>query len=249
MKKKRKIIEIVQTEDTGLGSSDHRKGFTLVEMLVVIGIIVIALSLVLPPASKIFTTAADAQARQLFSAMLGAARGKAIENQSYALVHCQIGVDGSCWVAVMVHNQDTGKFELATGYLPQQIPGDIAFGEISTDFVQNDHYLPQSLDTDNELQDFTTFNIIFTSSGSLASSDYTPDIDTNVKLFGNDNATPEQKIWDIPAGLEINEPTVRAVTIFPHKTLVAVGDRANWLDKNGQFLCINSYTGRLISAK
>ena len=247
MKKRKKIIGIAYSEDTGLVTSSRRAGFTLVEILVVIGIIVIAISLVLPPATKIFTTASDAQARQLFSAMLGAARGKAIENQSYALVHCQIGVDDSCWIAVMVHNQDTNKFEPAEGYLPQQIPGNIAFGEISSKFVNGGNYISDALDSDDELRDFTTFNIIFTPSGALAPSDYTPQIDTDTKIFGGNGATAKQKIWDVPAGL--NEPTVKAVTIFPYKSLVAAGNRANWLEENGQFLCINPYTGRLISTK
>ncbi len=249
MKKRRKIIGTTHPEDTGSSPFDRGRGFTLIELLVVISIIALAISVVLPPVAAMFTTASDTQSRGIISAMLGAARGLAVENQSYCLLHVQIGTDGACWVAVMRYDSETGLFVPSEGYSPRQMPGGIAFGEISSKFVQGGDYISDALDSDEELRDFTTFNVIFTSSGALAPSDYTPQIDTDVKIFGGDGATSEQQIWDTPADLTINEPTIRAMTIFPYRTLEAVNDRGAWLNENGQFLCINPYTGKLISTK
>lgn len=122
------------------GSGRRVPGFTLTELMVAIGIIAIILAIVLPSLKGLFTTGADIQARGVMSSMLGAARGLAIENQSHAAVHIQMGADEKCWAAIMIAQTDpSGQRVLrpAPGYVPQKMPGNIAFGEVSAQWVED----------------------------------------------------------------------------------------------------------------
>ena len=222
----------------------RQRGFTLVEILVVISVIALVLSITLPSVIGLFTAGSDLQARNVISGMLGAARGEAIENQSYALVHVQIDADGDkCWAAVMKYDSTTGKFVPVSGFPPQQMPADMAFGEISTDYVSGSGYRSE---VNSDLKGFTTFNVIFGPDGSLATTlpGGDPVIDTTAACFAG---TDKQKIWN-PGDVEV-EAGVRAITAFHYRTLEAMPNRQGWLEKNGQFLCVNPYTGKLLLTK
>ncbi len=232
----------------------RQRAFTIVELLVVISTIALALAITMPGIVGLFTAGTDLQSRNVISGMLGAARAVAIENQSYAAVHVQIGTDGKCWVAVMQYDNDPvstsfGKFVPVSGFPPKSMPGDMAFGGISSDYVTGGSY---DSTVNTELDEFTTFNVIFSPDGSLTGrvNGNNPQIETDVKIFGGDGATPEQKRWDHPASLPpgptLDEQGVRAITAFHYKTFKAMPDRQDWLEKNGQFLCINPYTGKLL---
>ncbi len=236
-----------------------RRAFTLVELLVVISTIALVLTITLPGIIGLFTAGADLQARNVISGMLGAARGVAIENQSYALVHVQIDVDGEkCWAAVMEYDKDPsspsfGKFVPVAGFTPQQMPSDMAFGEITSTYVTDGGNYKSDVNTD--LPDFTTFNIIFGPDGGLMTgliNSVPPQIETDesVKIFGGATVTEKQQIWD-PAGPTLDEAGVRAITAFHYRTIKAMSDadRLDWLERNGQFLCINQYTGKLLPTK
>ncbi len=228
-------------------------------MLVVISIISLALTIALPSVIGLFTAGADTQARNVIGSMMGAARGVAIENQSYALVHVQMGTDGKCWAAVMKggyedHDSnpmtpDSIVFRPVDGFPPRQMPGDMAFGEITSGYVTSSTYGP-TVNTD--LTGFTTFNVIFGPDGSLATlvNGAAPVIDTNALCFCG---VGKQQIWDPPppggTGPALNEAGIRAMTAFHYKTLVSVSSRSGWLNTNGQFLCINQYTGKLLATK
>ncbi|MDY7011684.1 MAG: hypothetical protein SVV80_13185, partial [Planctomycetota bacterium] len=192
----------------------------------------------------------------VISSMLGAARSMAVENRSYAGVHVQLDADRNCWVAVMKYDNGTGKFVSVGGFPPQRMPADMAFGQISDDYVDGGGNYKSDVNAD--LRGFTTFNVIFAPDGSLMTglvNGSVPQVETGVKIFGGDGATKEQQIWDHPASLppgpNINEPGVGAITSFHYKTLEAMSDanRLKWLEKNGQFLCINQYTGKLLPTK
>ncbi len=231
-------------------------GFTLVELLMVIFVIALVLTITLPSVIGLFTAGADLQARNVIGSIMGAARGVAVANQSYALVHVQLDSDGKCWAAVMKYNNDptTPRFVPVDGFPPQQMPGDMAFGEISTTYVSGGTYTTDMND-DAGLANFTTFNVIFGPDGSLATKvdGYVPNIATNVKIFGWGITDAKQQIWNgagLPSGPALNEEGVRAITAFHYKTLEAMGTgRQGWLEKNGQFLCINPYTGKLLATK
>lgn len=246
-----------------------QRAFTLMEILVVIAIIALVMSITLPGIIGLFTAGSDSQARNVISAMLGAARGVAVENQSYAGLHVQLDASGNCWAVVMKYDSDpaspayrkfipttlkydvgVNKFVTVGGLPPRRMPADMAFGEITSGYVTNDGHYKAYVNTDFE--GFTTFNIIFGPDGSLATlvGGKVPQIETNVKLFGGDGATAKQQIWET-SGITLNEPGASAITAFHYRTFKAMSDadRLGWLEKNGQFLCINRYTGKLLPTK
>ncbi|MCK4627243.1 MAG: type II secretion system protein, partial [Phycisphaerae bacterium] len=109
----------------------RQRAFTLTELLVVISVIALALTITLPSVISLFTAGADLQSRNVISSMMGAARGVAIGNQSYACVHVQIGTDGKCWAAVLQYDKDPssasfGKFVPVDGFPPRRMPADMA---------------------------------------------------------------------------------------------------------------------------
>ena len=236
-------------QNSAIGRRGFRKGrraFTIIELLVVISTIALVLTITMPGIIGLFTAGTDLQSRNVISGMLGAARSVAIENQSYAGVHVQIGINGKCWAVVMQYDNDPtsasyGKFVPVSGFKPRSMPGDMAFGGISSDYVSGGNYDP-TVHTD--LDGFTTFNVIFSSDGSLTAlvNGNVPQLETNVEIF---NGTDKQKIWE-PSGLALNEPGVRAITAFHYKEIKVLPDKQGWLEKNGQFLCINPYTGKLL---
>lgn len=245
------------------------KAFTLTELLVVLGIIVLVMGIVLPSIIPLLASGTATQVRAVVSALLGAARGMAIERQSYALVHFQMGVDDNCWAAVLIYEsikdpitgEVTGhRFVPAEGFRPRKIPGGFALGEVTTMFLTpNGKHFQRLFDLPAGRLNpfFTTFSAIFAPDGSLA--DLVPDIngnlvwphiDTTSILF--DDAA-QQRIWhSTVAGLD--EPGVRVMVLFPYKDLMALppggalvrNSREEYLDENGKYFVINPHTGRLL---
>ncbi len=78
------------------------RGFTLIEVLMVIGIIGMALMVILPSVGKLFDSAADGQGRNLITAQLKAARSLAIRDRIHTGVHFQRHwKTGRFWAAIM----------------------------------------------------------------------------------------------------------------------------------------------------
>ena len=78
-----------------------------------------------------------------------------------------------------------------------------------------------------------------------------PNIDTTAPAFSGD---PNQKIWDA-SDVTLNENGIRLMVGFVYKdiknltdgTYTQAGSRAHYLQNNGEFFCINPYTGQLIA--
>ena len=249
--------------------------FTLTELLVVLGIIVLVMGIVLPSIIPLLASGTASQVRAVVSALLGAARGMAIERQSYALVHFQMSPDEECWAAVLIYdnrqrnadgtdNPTFRKFIPAEGYKPRKMPGGIALAEVSSFCLSRDgHFmrlfdLPPDSGIPNRL--FTTFNVVFGPDGSLAElvpdtdgNLVVPNIDTDSLLFAG---TADQKIWEPYPGM-LNEQGVRMMVAFNYKELRSLksgqyydnSTREHYLDHNGQVFVINPYTGQLLPSE
>lgn len=249
-------------------------GFTLVELLVVIGVIVLLAAIALPSMIKLFTAGADAQAHNVLAAQTTAARALAIKEGTYAGVHVEFA-DASlrstesetCYTAILILDDASGAMVPAPGYTPKKIPGRFAFGEVTGAFVGSDNNykdLDGQLNSGN-LQNFTSFTIVFSPAGQVVKQVKNADIKLGnliVKdggntdfaksgiLFGTSQAKtdyPEIILWADSDG-RAAEPGVTAITMFNAADLLSLedaADRVDYLNENGQFLPVNVYTGQL----
>jgi len=236
-------------------SQPRAKGFTLIELIVTISIITLIASIALPSVMGIFSAGADAQAYNLLAAQLRAARALAIENSTYAGVHVQMadrpGLEDTCWSAVVVHDPDnpnntdaTFYFRPAPGFEPQRVPGSLAFGKLTTTFVQDSGGVGE-YEGLGDANDFTTFTIVFSPTGRV-DTDVNVAYDAGERVF-DDDPNNAAYLWDAPN----TEPGVWAVTMFDYVQFYARDDagRASYLDETGQFLPVNRYTGQLFERR
>ncbi len=126
--------------------SDRRgdsAGFTLIEMLVVLGLIIMTTAIALPNIAAIIRANADAQAHNLMSGLIKSGRITAMRDGVYASVHHQLAspdspsnrrLAGSSFAAVLTLVEDyvTGgaRWELAHGQTPKRFPSTMVFGEV-----------------------------------------------------------------------------------------------------------------------
>jgi len=234
------------------------RGFTLIEMMAVIGIIALLAAIILPTAVRLFSASSHEQARQMLSASLTGARAAAIEHAEYRIVHVQVGKDGSTWVCPMRRPAPTParpapRFGSEGIIVPYRLPGHIAFGGIAERFLvpAGDKYKPNL--TDLLLEDFTSFSVGFSADGTVIT-------DIDGAAFALDAMAPmfgraKQAIWE-----ECPHPEygVRAVTYFSYpelRVLPAIAAQPNeitrteYLNDNAQFLALNPLTGRVMDAK
>jgi len=230
-------------EVTGSGG-----GFTLFELLIVIGIIVMVAGLAMPSIISLLTSGGDAQAFNVLSGQLTVARALAIENQTYIAVHSQLGQEGgsssgkdittTCFIAITRLEPDTSppRFKLMEGFTVTPVPGSIAFGEISDNSVAG-----TSFNLKQGVEGFTSFSVIFSPQGEVVKTVNGETIQFSSKLAG------VGQLWS--ASLANNEEGVVAITQFDYSELMALPDekQAEYLDATGQLLPINTYTGRLFA--
>jgi prepilin-type N-terminal cleavage/methylation domain-containing protein len=242
------------------------RAFTLTELLVVLGIVVLAMGIVLPSIIPLLTSGAASQVRIVLGSLFGAARSLAVEQQSYALVHFQMGPDEKCWAAVLIYdkreknddgtdNPTFGQFVRAEGYKPRKMPGGIALIGVSQFSSPDNRNFRQIF---SDFQDatkpnpmFFSFNVVFGADGSLAQ--LAPEIHVGSQFFAG---TPDQKIWD-PSVPTLNQPSVRMMVAFRYKEFRNLSDasysvpdsRAYYLQNNGQYFVINPYTGQLLPSE
>jgi len=238
--------------------------FTLVELLVVLAIIALIAGTVIPSVLGAFGAGADAQAYNVFSAQLGAARALAITTGAYAGVHVQqadpdaTDLNNAWYAAVMIYKDldpTPGgvdmKFVLAEGFRPRRLPGSFVFGEISDRSMNGADY---TLNSDSEVEDFTTFTVVFSPSGAVVRQVRGQDIvfDRNDPIFSGSTG---KQLWDPDVANRPNgngEPGAAAVVLFDYadfRDLPSGPDRNAYLKQSGQLIPVNVYTGQLFPRK
>jgi prepilin-type N-terminal cleavage/methylation domain-containing protein len=249
-------------------------GFTLIEMMVVIGLVALLAAMALPSIVTLMSAGADAQAYNLIAAQLTFARALAIERVNYAGVHCQIAdaKDGSnllrpkeedmCYTGIVFvddSNTNTSAGKLFTGYsTPKQVPGGIGLGKVSTAMgsdvatVGTSDTAPYQNDAGVK-ENFTTFTVLFTASGTAVRS-----VDGGVVNFWQNDPlfTDNPKSTDISGSRRLWDYTnankhyaTTAIALFEMRrygpsTLMS-SDRIGYLNDNAQLLPLNTYTGQL----
>jgi len=222
-----------------------------VELLVVLGVIALVAALVLPTAAGILTGGGDWQAYNMLSAQLVSARALAIKENTYAGVHLQVAdaaanadLADQCFAAVVLYDPATQRFNLAPGFRARRVPGGMAFGRLTSDYVNaSGDYIDGAF---GNLEAFTTLTIVFSPAGQAVRSVGGANvIFVNTGLFAGSGT---ERLWNRTlAGGDVGLAPVTAVTMFSYKLMkaVAAGERDNQLNRSGQFLPVNVHTGQL----
>lgn len=241
-----------------------RRAFTLMELLVVIGVIALVAAVVVPSISSVFTAGADAQAFNLMTGQVSAARSEALQNGTFAGLHVQLAdatanpnLTGTCYTAIFVYQPPNppgnpqGRFRPARGYLPRRMPGQMAFGEVSPTFLDpsTGDFKAGTMNNPSGFADFTSFTVVFSATGTAVMT--MADVGNVVLETTNDLFTGgNKKLWNAGAANDSGsgEPPVTAMTIFDaaevSKITLAGSDPATYLNKNKQLLPLNVHTGQ-----
>jgi len=249
------------------------RGFTLMEMVVVIGLVALMTSLALPSIIALYNSGADAQAYNLIAAQLTAARALAIERGTYAGVHVQLADAGKtlgsrellrpdeenvCYSAMVLYNPRRRHFNIYSQ--PRRVPGSIAFGKLTDETVDAGSGTYKGRAGTKEV--FTTFTVVFSPRGSAVKSvEGRPvQFDDHDRVFSDEGVDPNdllitgsQRLWHMDPNTTTsycqNQYAVTALTLFDMGEYLGVrgGKRTKYLNENAQFLPLNVHTGQLLS--
>lgn len=238
------------------------RGFTLVELMIVVSLIILVLSIALPTMVGLFRAGADAQAANLTAAYLTGARGLAVRDATYAGVKVQIGAgpiaEGACYIAI-VQQRDGNAFGVADGYAPLRLPGGMCLGLVDDDTVNGSAFDSAAVANPDV---FCSFTVLFSPSGKVVRlvDPTTANPTGNIVYRGNDALFNQQDpndtwIWDINVAnttAGTGKPGATAMTLFDYGVYQAQADdaaKAAYLNQNGQFLPVNVHTGQLFPRK
>lgn len=182
------MLYATTTRHTRQAGASVRGGFTLVELLVVITLLGLVTAIALPTVTSLFNAGADAQAFNLLSAHLTAARANAIVDNNYVGVHVQQAstknplLNGEGFYMGLVErnvqsNHAKGLFRLREDSTPQRLPGEYAFGELSYSYLDDAGNFEHI--TQDNLPYFTSVTVIFNPNGKVVrniptTDDYNP---------------------------------------------------------------------------
>lgn len=176
-----------------------KRGFSLTELLVVVGIVALLMSIGIPAAKKLSESLESSDGvRSVINAALCNARATAIMEQKYAGVRFQFGTDGRQYMVLVLHdpadgrtiteienNPDMTGTGLANGFRviknrkPTVLPANVGVMDLLIRFNTGDATDPtyrgitttddSYFDEEYELNDTTTFAIVFSPAGKLVS--------------------------------------------------------------------------------
>jgi prepilin-type N-terminal cleavage/methylation domain-containing protein len=160
-----------------------KKGFSLVEMLVVIGIIAILVGLTIPAINALQKSYDSTGADSMISAALSTARTLAISNHNYAGVRFQKAWKSTDdpnkadqYMIFIIYEEPknmtnlTDAFRAVEGYKPIKLPANIGVMDMKLGDAANITSDAQINET-KELIDTTSFSIVFSPAGKLVIND------------------------------------------------------------------------------
>ncbi len=237
-----------------------RDAFTMVEMTVVLGVIILAAGIALPSINALLSAGADKQSYNLISAQIRAARTLAMRNGTYAAVHIQMAdgsrnpeLEGVCFTALVELDSlesSHANFDLVAGKSPQRVPGDVAFGDLTNEKDQIfsggsgefSYSSPKS---------FTTMTIVFSPNGRLVRSVQGREIrllPTSALVTSSGDRT---RLWTTnrtspgAAGTQDSEHGTAAICLFNYKEFDSSNNKSTYINRNAILLPINIHTGQL----
>ncbi len=270
-----RAIRTTTRRESPAGPRPGRAGFTLMEMMVVIGLVALLATMTLPSVIALYNSGADSQAYNLIAAQLTAARALAIEKGTFAGVHCQAAdatnsgqpstdpdkllrpdLQHVCFTALVLYDPDKRHFRLHEGSRPQRVPGSIAYGKVCSETVEDSgSYKGQAADIDK----FTTFTVVFTPSGSATATVNGQKVKFREKEAVFDHPTSggrnvdsrniagKQLLWNFTTAND--QYPVTAITLFDLGDYYDPKTRKlqgdRLRDKPPQILPLNSHTGQL----
>jgi prepilin-type N-terminal cleavage/methylation domain-containing protein len=272
---KKTIMTTSRTTSCGTapgGAGPAGRGFTLMEMVVVIGLVALMASLALPSIMALYNSGADSQAYNLIAAQLTAARALAIEKATYAGVHVQLADAGKtlgskellrpdqenlCYSAIVLYNPRKRQFNIYSQ--PRQVPKPIAFGKLAEETVDAGGASYKGRAGTKEV--FTTFTVVFSPRGSAVKSvnGQPVEFDYHDRVFSDEGVDPNdllitgsQRLWHMDPNMTTSycqkQYAVTALTLFDMGEYLGVqaGKRTKYLNENAQFLPLNVHTGQLL---
>ncbi len=255
----------------------HRRprGFTLIELIVVMGIIVLIAGIALPSITSLMESSADKQAYNILAGQLRAARALAIRKGTFAGVHIQpanasesenpdIDEFRDTFFSAVVEFKEIRDFragnkmkpaavvDLAEGFEPIAMPEGIGF--ISLD-MRKDAFFDKNTGEFNPDpwhwdERATAITILFSPEGRLVRSIYRNSVAIDPD---GDLTTGSGALWETVRGLptqkSYNSPNdcSNGVVLIEYRNYENISKHAmdSYLWQNAQFLPVNPHTGML----
>jgi len=259
-----------------MANSRKNRGFSLVEMLVVVSIIVLMLSLAMPNAAELIRSQKLNSAENMIRGAISQARSHAATNQRYAGVRFQF--DRTGWekgrqYLVLIENQPiaSNTFVAVPNVKPLLMPDGL--GVISLG-VNNDNMLLDNEASPTGILGSTTFSIIFSPTGQIVFKNIylhpktcldktinhyrrveLPSSDNRKALLYCDEFIPDSFETDpdfpnsIPNKLWcITELSTGGLYMYETEKMLAVPANLRWSEYVSKLtpMLINGYTGQII---
>ena len=263
-----------QLHNTMPSRRGRRGGFTLIEMLVVLAIILLIAGITLPSIVKLFDAGAEEQSYNILSAQLTAARALAISENTYTAVHIQradatdeMKGQNIFYSAILRFREirdGDAMFFPAEGFPVRKLPAKIGVIDVE-EFTTKSPAWHETTDGYGEFGDFRTvwnpyaMTIVFAPDGRVVRRVYDKDIkvDPTSDLVMDSGQTTTDKpdaIWNWRRGGGYGDGSEGGRTML---VLVNSGQlnllkfnnprspEIDYLNENGLIISVNRYTGQL----
>lgn len=230
-----------------------RQGFTLVELMVVMVIIMILIAGTLNIATNFTAQSAYNQSYNLMSALLAETRATAFESRSYrALCVETLEVDGRyrCYASVMKYDETNNKFILADSESMREFPEGLAFGKLNADTCDSSGLKISP----SNLKNFSNFIIVFSPEGKVITKVNGSSIKWDLPMHSNlqDDGLLTNSIDSSFLTSTRSEEGTQAFMLLNYQQAYLLGENdatsfKNYLEQDFEFITMNRHTGLVMS--